>query len=165
MRNLFKTIFNLAHAPIGSIPFRLSSLPPSRWWSKWEVLNQLFELLGDVQSFLNHEEFSSSTREKLAGYFSDHQKLNTLKVELAAIVNAGKPFVQATYKLEGDGPLVFQCYEIISALSTSVVMESYPNVNAITKRIAKGQTDVQLKWMRHARLCIQPALNYYQEHL
>ena len=80
----------------------------TRWWSKWKVLNELFELFGDVQSFLNHEnKFSSSTREKLAGHFSDHQKLNTLKVELAAIVDAGKPFVQATYKLEGDGPLVF----------------------------------------------------------
>ena len=138
----------------------------TRWWSKWEVLNQLFELFGDVKPFLNHkEEFSSSTRAKLAEYFADNQKLNALKVELAAIIDAGKPFVQATYKLEGDGLLVFQCYEIISALSTSVILENYPNVQAVVKSIAKGKTDVQLKWMKHARLCIQPALDYYQEHL
>ena len=130
------------------------------------MLNQLFELFGDVKPFLNHkEEFSSSTRAKLAEYFADNQKLNALKVELAAIIDAGKPFVQATYKLEGDGLLVFQCYEIISALSTSVVLENYPNVQAVVKSIAKGKTDVQLKWMKHARLCIQPALDYYQEHL
>ena len=49
-------------------------------------------------------------------------------VEFAAIVDAGKQFVQATYKLEGDGALVFQSYEIISALSTSVIMENYPTV-------------------------------------
>ena len=24
---------------------------------------------------------------------------------------------------------------------------------------------MQLKWMKHARLCIQPALDYFQEHL
>jgi len=95
------------------------------WWSKWEVLNQVFELFGDVKPFVNHkEEFSNNTRAKLAEYFTDNQKLNTLKVELAAIDNTGKAFVQATYKLEGDGILAFQCYEIISALNTSVVMET-----------------------------------------
>jgi len=50
------------------------------------------------------------------------------------IVDAGKPFVQATYKLEGDNILAFRCYEIISALNTSVVMENYPNVQAVVKR-------------------------------
>jgi len=115
--------------------------------------------------YVNHiEEFSNSTRAKLAEYFAENQKLNTLKVELAAIVDAGKPFVQATYKLEGDGILAFQCYEIISALNTSVVMENYPNVQAVVKSIAKGKTDVQLKWMKHAD-CIQPVMDYYREHL
>ena len=89
----------------------------TRWWSKWEVINQTFELFGDVKSFIKHDEqFSSSTRAKLAEYFADSQKLECLKVEFAAIVDDGKSFVQATYKLEGDGPIVFQCYEIISAL-------------------------------------------------
>jgi len=33
------------------------------WWSKWEVLNQVFELFGDVKPFVNHkEEFSNSMR-------------------------------------------------------------------------------------------------------
>ena len=48
--------------------------------------------------------------------------LDCLKVEFAAIVDAGKQFVQARYKLEGDGTLAFQCYEIMSALNTSVTM-------------------------------------------
>ena len=46
--------------------------------------------------------------------------------------------MQATYTLEGDGPLVFECYEIISALSTSIVMENYPNVQAVVRNIAKS---------------------------
>ena len=138
----------------------------TRWWSKWEVINQTFELFGDVESFIKHDEqFSSSTRAKLAEYFADSRKLECLKVEFAAIVDARKSFVQATYKLEGDGPIVFQCYEIISALSTTVVMENYPNVQAVVKSIAKGKTDLQLKWMKYARLCIKPALDYYKEHL
>ena len=87
---------------------------------------------GDVEAFIRQdEEFSNVTRTKLAEFFSDKQKFDCLKVEFAAIVDAGKQFVQATYKLEGDGPLVFQVYEIISALSTSITMENYPNVQAV----------------------------------
>jgi len=67
-----------------------------------------------------------------------------MKVEFAAIVGAGKQFVQATYKLEGDGPLVFQVYEIISALSTSITMENYPNVPAVVKNISRSTE--QLRW-------------------
>jgi len=90
----------------------------THWWSKGEVIIQTFELFRNVESFIKHDEqFSNSTRTKLAEYFEDSRKLECLKVEFAAIVDTGKPFVQATYKLEGDGPIVFQCYEIISALS------------------------------------------------
>jgi len=61
-----------------------------------------------------------------------------LKVEFAATVDAGKQFVQATYKLEGDGCLVFQVYKIISALSSSVTMENYPNVQVVVKNISSS---------------------------
>jgi len=84
-----------------------------------------------------------------------------LKVEFAAIVDAGKQFVQATYKLEGDGPLVFQVYEIISALSTSIIMENYPNVQAVVKNISRS-TEQQLRWRKYARQCIKPALEHLQ---
>jgi len=80
----------------------------TRWWSKWEVINQTFELFGDVECFIRQDEFSSSTRAKLTEFFTDQQKLDCLKVEFAAIVDAGKQFVQATYKLEGDSPLVLR---------------------------------------------------------
>ena len=118
-----------------------------------------------MEAFIRQdEEFSNNTRAKLTEFFSDNRKLECLKVEFAAIVDAGKQFVQATYKLEGDGPLVFQCYEIISVLSTSVVMKNYPNVQAVVRNIAKS-TEQQLKWIKCARQCIKPALDYYKEHL
>ena len=137
----------------------------TRWWSKWEVINQTFELFGDVESFIRQdEELSSSTRAKLTEFFTDKQKLDCLKVEFAAIIDAGKQFVQATYKLEGNGPLAFQCYEVINALSTSVMMENYPNVEAVVRNISRS-TEQQLKWRKYARKCIMPALDYYKEHL
>ena len=62
----------------------------TRWWSKWEVINQTFELFGDVEAFIRQdEEFSNVTRTKLAEFFSDKQKFDCLKVEFAAIVDAG----------------------------------------------------------------------------
>lgn len=129
------------------------------------MINQTFELFGDVESFIRQdEEFSSNTRAKLTEFFTDKQKLDCLKVEFAAIVDAGKQFVQATYKLEGDGPLAFQCYEVISTLSTSVMMENYPNVQAVVRNISRS-TEQQQKWRKYARKCITPALDYYKEHL
>jgi len=38
------------------------------------------------------------------------------QVELASVVDAGKPFVQATYKLKGDGLVAVDCYKIIGSL-------------------------------------------------
>ena len=144
----------------------ITSYSATRWWSKWEVMNQILELFGDIEPFLrNTEEFSGITRAKLLEYFATSQIKNSLKVELAAVIDAGKPFVQATYKLEGDGPVAVECYEIISSLSVSIRMENYPNVQGVVKSIAKGKTDVQQRWMRFVNACIKPALDYYKEHL
>lgn len=92
-------------------------------------------------------------------------KLQSLKVELAAVVDARKPFVEATYKLESDGPVVLECFDIVSSLSIATKMEHYPNVQAVVESIANGKNDVQLKWMRHTRECIKPAVKYFDEHL
>ena len=43
-------------------------------------------------------------------------------------------------------------------------MENYPNVQAVVRNIAKT-TEQQLKWIKYARQCIKPALDYYKEHL
>lgn len=102
--------------------------------------------------------------QSLRSFFTGKHKLEYLKVEFSAIIDAGKQFVQATYKLEGDGPLAFLCYEIINALSTAVSMENYPNVHAAVKSIAKS-TERQSRWMKYARECIMPALDCYKEHL
>jgi len=58
--------------------------------------------------------------------------------------------VQATYKLEGDGPVAIQCYEINSSLSVSFTMENYPNVQANVKSIANGKTDVHRDMPKYA---------------
>ena len=59
-----------------------------------------------------------------------------LKMELAAVVDAGEPFVKATYVLEGDGLLVFRAYSVLQALSEAAGRRYYPNVDAMAKELS-----------------------------
>ena len=88
----------------------------TRWWSKWEVRNQVMEFFGDVEPFLReNDNLSPVCRASLLEIFDDPVTARDLDIELAAMIDAGKHFVQATYYLEGDGLLVFTCYERLSA--------------------------------------------------
>ena len=87
----------------------------TRWWSKWEVFHQVLLQFGDVLPFLQaHPEFSPVTTAKLVQLMTDPQKVAYLQLELASVVDCEESFVKATYNLEGDGPIVFKCYEILS---------------------------------------------------
>ena len=103
-------------------------------------MHQLMKVFGDVEPFLrSSDDFSGNTRAKLLEYFADSTKMRTLKVELASVVDAGKPFVEATYKLESDGPIILVCFDVISALDVAIKMENYSNVQAVVKCIANGR--------------------------
>ena len=137
----------------------------TRWWSKWEVLNQLLELFGDVQPFLQDSEgFSNSTRAKLLKILTNTQQCVLLRLELAAVIDAGKPFVSGTYKLEGNGPLALQCYEIINSITAAVELAHYPNVEAIISSMT-SDPNAQQHLKSYTISCIKPALDYYKEHL
>jgi len=82
-----------------------------------------------MQTFIQrNDDFATVTRSKLLTFFNDPQKEALLKAELAVVVDFGVHFVQTTYLLEGDGPLVFCCYEVISALTAAVNLAHYPNL-------------------------------------
>lgn len=87
-----------------------------------------FELFPDVDSFVkSNDDFSHTTRSKLMTLLNDPTKWALLKVELATTVDFGHQFVITTYTLESDGPLVFLCYENISALTAALNIANYPN--------------------------------------
>ena len=86
-------------------------------------------------------------------------------VELAVTVDAGMPFVQATYNLEGDGPLGLTCYETISALNAAAKQAYYPNLRAVTSEISSGNSLIESDPVQHAKSCVQPGLNYYFQQL
>ena len=110
----------------------VTSYSPTRWWSKWEVMSQVMAFFGDVTPFLQaNPEMSPATNRKLIGMLQNPTTRSFIQVELAAVVDAGEAFVKATYNLEGDGPLVLKCFEVLSTLTAGIQVGHYPNVMAI----------------------------------
>ena len=58
----------------------------------------------------------------LLPFFEDKHKNVYFQLELAAIIDWGEHFVKETYNLEGDGPLVLQCYEAVDSLTTAICL-------------------------------------------
>ena len=121
----------------------------------------MLELFGDVETFLQQNDFAAATRSKLLAFFSDQQKKALLKADLAVIVD----FVKTTYNLEGDGPLVFRCYEAISALTAAVNLAHYPNLSAIARELSGSNPAARQQWEAYEKFCVEPAIQYYCERL
>lgn len=79
----------------------------TRWWSKWEVINNVLRSFGDIRPFLDElSDSCKATAQELRQMLDDPQSCLDLKIQLAAVVDVGVHFVKATYHLEGDGPLI-----------------------------------------------------------
>ena len=142
----------------------MNSQSETRWWSKWEILRQVADFFGDVEPFLRENEtICPANRQHLLNIIDNPQDLQDLRLELAAIVDAGVYFVKATYYLEGDGPLIFSCYEKLSAVSQAVAVGHYPITTAVAREIASGDAALQNQLVAQAKACIQPGLNFFQQ--
>ena len=129
----------------------------TRWWSKWEVLHQVFKYFGDIDPFLQKTEASHATTVKLLQLFSDRQKYEYLQLELAVVIDAGEPFVKATYNLEGDA---FKCYEIYTGLLTAVELQHYPNLCAIAKKLSGSVHSLLDRFMNYGKDRVKPVVQY-----
>ncbi len=56
----------------------------------------------------------SALKLKLQNLLSDATSHSHLLLELAITIDAGEPFIKATYTLEGDGPLALLCYRVLA---------------------------------------------------
>ena len=83
-----------------------------------------------------------------------------LQIELAITVDAGEQFVKATYRLEGDGPLVFSAYEEIAALRVGISNEHYPNMNAVAAKLSSNDSQKQ-HLLAYGKECVKPASDYF----
>ena len=136
---------------------------PTRWWSKWEVMNLVLEYFADVEPFVReNDHLAPATRAHLMEIFNSPADSKDLELELAAFVDGGNHFVSATYYLEGDGPLVFRCYERLATVSNAVAVAAYPNVEGVARRQAVGNLPVYNQLVAKAKACINPGLHFFQ---
>lgn len=115
----------------------------------------------------NYEENTNSniTVRSLLTVLKAPKQSNLARKRKVAIVDFGEPFVKATYRLEGNGPLALDCFEIIDSLSASIRLCNAPNVEAIAKHLAHGSFTAKQKWIDHAKTCIEPGHSYFKHQL
>ena len=76
----------------------MSSYSSTRWWSKWEVIKDVMLYFADIEPFLReNEDIGLNLRPKLLSFFENPQITSKLRVEIAATVDWGEPFVNACY--------------------------------------------------------------------
>ena len=77
-------------------------------------------------------------------------------------MDAMRPFVNVTYKLEGDSALSLIAYEQLSMLYASLATQHYPNVVAVAREVASGNASHEQQLSAYARSRVQPAYNYFK---
>ena len=83
----------------------MASYSATRWLSKWEIYHQLLVQVGDILPFLERNaDLGAASRRKLLAVLQDAQRSAFLKIELAAVVDYGEPFVELpVYLAKVDG--------------------------------------------------------------
>ena len=161
------TLFS--HSPKARLTWRTQtgiaakSHSKTRWWSRWEVIDQLLKMFRDIQPFLEgNADIGPASRSKMLAILQDSQKKTYLMIEMAIVVDAGRYFVQATYNLEGDGPLVLKCYEQLEAVVQSIRIKHFPNTDAVINQLFSGQpVHITQQWRAYAESCVQNGFDYF----
>ena len=112
----------------------------------------MLKTFSDVKKFLERDDLPPATSTKLLQFLDDPAKTRKLIIEIATTVDAMKPFVKATYKLEGDGPLSLEAYQQLSILFASVRTQHYPNVMLLRWQNMK---QMEMLHMNNSSLTIQ----------
>ena len=83
------------------------------------------------------QDISPTTTAELLAILADDDSRRTLQLQLAALVDIGKHLVEATYLLEGDGPLLFSCFEKLQSLATTFSQDDRPNLRVLARAFAE----------------------------
>lgn len=106
-------------------------------------------------------ELSPATRAKLLSVLHDPLKRASLQIELAVVIDLGEHFVKATYTLEGDGPLAFTCFEVLSTVHAAISSLHLPNTHAVAQSLTCGASGTAAQWIQYAHNCIEPGIFYF----
>jgi hypothetical protein len=114
---------------------------PTRWWSKWECEKQILDMFGDVPGLINLCDVAPKSTKKIQQLLQSSS--SKLLLELAVTIDAEEIFVKSCYKLEGDGPLALECYEVICSINAAIQVCHLPNTTAVAKRLADSSATEQ----------------------
>ena len=85
-------------------------------------------------------------------------------MELAITIDAGLPFVEKTYSMEGDGEVIVEAYENLQQLATLAALKNFPNAKAMAKKFAGGDNAAAEAIFEAALRCVQPAMSYFLQN-
>ena len=140
------------------------SYSPTRWWSWWQVANQIMLQFAEIHPFLQarlQEAANKATLRQLDEMLANAQTKLLLQIELAAVVDAGKPMVESTYILEGDGTLAWQCYEQLLIIQNSIHGANLPNLTALSREVSGGNVAVAQQYHQYGIAAIRPGWEYF----
>ena len=126
------------------------------------MIEQFDNTFADVTLFLNNCELPTATTSKLLRIVQDEPTFRKVKLEAAITVDAMKPFVRATYILEGDGPLALVAYQHLSFLYAHITTEHYPNVFAVAQHISGEKASRKQQAIPYAKACCYAAYSYFK---
>ena len=115
----------------------------TRWWSNWEVMNLVLEYFAHVEPFVReNDHLAPPTRAHLMEIFNSPADSKDLELELAAFVDGENHFVSTIYYVEGDGSLVFSCYQRLATVYNAAAVAVYTNMEGVACRQAIGNLPV-----------------------
>ena len=121
--------------------------------------------LDDVRWFIHQaaaENIAPQIVTQIQDILSDEQGWINLQLELAAVVDIGELFVKATYYLEGDGPLVFSCYERLQTVAEACRAPHFPNVRAVSSAIVtENRMEQAAALEQRAKTTVNPTIQWF----
>ena len=142
------------------------SYSPTRWWSWWEVAQQVMLQFAEILPFVQDRlqtAANKATLRHVEEMFEDGQMKLSLQLELAAVVDAGKPLVESTHILEGDGTLAWQCYEQLMVIQNSIQVANLPNLVALSREVSGGNLAFAQQCYQYGVAAIQPGWEYFTQ--
>ena len=117
----------------------VASFSKVRWWSRWEIMNEIATNFGAVPAFLtglDADEIGDATTKRMLDLITNHRQ--ELELELAAVMSCER-LCTATYRLEGDRLellLVYRTIEELRAFGAGLGNDAsdLPSVSAILRQ-------------------------------
>lgn len=141
---------------------RARTYSDTRWWSRWECVNQVYSHIAEMPNLLSYLE-SHGLCEKSCETLREVVFSAEFLSQLAVVVDAGKAFVEATYILEGDSFLACRAYQIVQMLQAHVANFQAPLLDAVARRLAGGDDAKQAAIVASGKACVEPGFAHFRD--